>query len=125
MNVCWDGTVTPCSYDSEAECPIGNVNTDPLDAILNSPAASHFRRMHVLEKREQIPLCRGCVLPRFSMEIVTVRPKRYSGMTAEEKAELLEHIAKLRFSPAGDFAASAPDSRGGLANELATPRQVR
>lgn len=103
LNICWDGSLTPCSFDYEAEYLIGNINDAPLDVILNSKGARHFRRMHILGKRDKIPLCRDCMLPRFIIDVVTIRRMKYKKMPPPEKEKLLERIMNLRFSPARDF----------------------
>lgn len=103
LNICWNGTVTPCSFDYEAEYPIGNIHDAPLDKIINSRAARHFRRMHILGKRESIPLCSNCVLPRYLFEIVTVFCAQYARMNTDRKMKVLNRITNLQFTPVKDF----------------------
>ena len=59
IGVLCDGTVVPCCLDHEGDIPLGNLFTQELDEILNSPRAramyEGFSRRRVVE-----PLCRRC-----------------------------------------------------------------
>lgn len=59
IGVLCDGTVVPCCLDHEGDIPLGNLFTQELDEILNSPRAKAmyegFSRRKVVE-----PLCRRC-----------------------------------------------------------------
>ena len=59
IGVLCDGTVVPCCLDHEGDIPLGNLFTQELDEILNSPRAramyEGFSRRKVVE-----PLCRRC-----------------------------------------------------------------
>lgn len=103
LNICWDGTVTPCSFDYDAEYSIGNIHENSLEKILNSPSARHFRRMHILGRRERIPLCNHCLFPRFHIDIATVYRAQYARMNSDKKEDLLGRITSLKFSPDKDF----------------------
>ena len=106
MNVYWDGTVVPCSFDYDAQYPVGNVNDAPLDEIANSPQVRRFRRMHIFGRSQNIPLCRDCLLPRFVTNVIVVQKKSYAKMNEEQKEQMLRNIMDLRFDPAKDFSPS-------------------
>jgi len=56
----WDGTVTPCCFDKNAEFPLGNAFAgERLAAIWRGQAYSAFRR-RVLADRQQVPMCTNC-----------------------------------------------------------------
>ncbi len=59
LGVLCDGTVVPCCLDHEGDLPLGNLFTQPLDEILNSPRAialrDGFSRRTPAEE-----LCRRC-----------------------------------------------------------------
>ena len=59
LGVLWDGTVVPCCLDHEGDIALGNIFTQEMDAILDSPRASAiydgFSRKEAVE-----PLCRRC-----------------------------------------------------------------
>ena len=59
IGVLCDGTVVPCCLDADGAVNLGNVFTDDINDILNSPRAlalaESFRRRNVTE-----PLCTGC-----------------------------------------------------------------
>lgn len=64
--VLWDGTVVPCCLDHEGDIPLGNLFTQSLEEILESPRAQAiydgFSRRQPAEK-----LCRRCgYATRFS-----------------------------------------------------------
>lgn len=108
VNVLWDGRVTPCSFDYEASYVIGNINTMSLKEIINSPQARYFRKMHILGKKENIPMCSDCFIPKFQNSVVPVKSGKYVNMSDEEKENLIQHIKSLKFSPLQDFPVEAP-----------------
>lgn len=59
LGVLWDGTVVPCCLDHEGDIALGNLFTQDLDEILNTPRAKAlcegFNRREAVE-----PLCRRC-----------------------------------------------------------------
>lgn len=59
LGVLWDGTVVPCCLDHEGDIALGNLLTDDLEQILDSPRAvalrEGFSRRFAAE-----PLCRRC-----------------------------------------------------------------
>lgn len=95
LNVLWDGSVTPCSFDYNGELVVGKVNEAPLGEIMNGPRARRFRKLHVLGKRDRIGLCRDCLLPRFKIDLVVARRARHKRMTNEEKRALVGEITGL------------------------------
>lgn len=63
VGVLWDGTVVPCCLDHEGDIPLGNLYTQELEDILNSPRAKAiydgFSRRQAVEE-----LCRRCSFAR-------------------------------------------------------------
>ena len=59
--------------------------------------------MHILAKKDKIPLCKNCLLPKFVIEIVTVYRQQYVTMKPEAKEKLLDQIVNLQWSPALDY----------------------
>ena len=45
LSVNWDGTISACCADSDNLMIIGDINTDPLVEIWNSPSLTHYREM--------------------------------------------------------------------------------
>jgi MoaA/NifB/PqqE/SkfB family radical SAM enzyme len=60
MCVTWDGKATLCNYDFEAETAVGDLNTSSLVQLWRSEKYNRFRRLHVMGKQEEMPLCGGC-----------------------------------------------------------------
>ena len=54
-----DGTVVPCCLDGEADIPLGNIHSQSLAEICNSPRASAIRTGFT-QRRLSEPLCRRC-----------------------------------------------------------------
>lgn len=54
-----DGTVVPCCLDAEADIPLGNIHTQSLTEILNTPRAAAIRTGFT-QRRLSEPLCRRC-----------------------------------------------------------------
>ena len=59
LGVLVDGTVVPCCLDHEGDIPLGNLFTQPLDEILNSPRACALREGFSRRKPAE-ELCRRC-----------------------------------------------------------------
>ena len=56
----WEGTVTPCCFDKDAEFPLGQVaNGTPFSVQWHGPAYQTFRRQ-VMERRSEIAMCTNC-----------------------------------------------------------------
>ena len=59
VGVLWDGTVVPCCLDHEGDIPLGNLYTQTLEEILDTPRAraiyDGFTRRRPVE-----PLCQRC-----------------------------------------------------------------
>jgi radical SAM protein with 4Fe4S-binding SPASM domain len=103
INVLWDGTVVPCSYDYEGLCPVGNVRETPVREMVNAPAMRRFRRRHLFGRRRSIGMCRDCFLPKFSTHVIAIRRKQFLRMNPEEQTELCRAVRGLVFDPAADF----------------------
>jgi radical SAM protein with 4Fe4S-binding SPASM domain len=57
----WEGSVTPCCFDKDAEYTFGNVfNGEAFAEIWTSRLYYKFRR-NVLRRRERVAMCRNCV----------------------------------------------------------------
>ena len=59
IGVLCDGTVVPCCLDHEGDIALGNLFTQELDEILDSPRARAIRE-GFSERRALEPLCRSC-----------------------------------------------------------------
>ena len=56
----WNGTVTPCCFDKDAEFPLGQAaNGQPFSAVWHGAAYQTFRR-RVMERRPGIAMCTNC-----------------------------------------------------------------
>lgn len=56
----WDGTVSPCCFDKNAENGLGNVFTDGgLKRIWKNKEYARFRQQ-IFHKRKEIPICSNC-----------------------------------------------------------------
>ncbi len=59
-----DGTVVPCCLDAEADIPLGNIHTQSLAEICNTPRAAAIRT-GFSQRRLSEPLCRRCTFRQF------------------------------------------------------------
>lgn len=56
----WDGTVSPCCFDKNADYSLGNVFSDGgLKKIWKSPEYGAFRKQ-IFTERKKIPICSNC-----------------------------------------------------------------
>jgi radical SAM protein with 4Fe4S-binding SPASM domain len=61
LGICADGRVVPCCRDFDAEYALGDVSSDELSSIWNSPRMKMMRKMHVAGDYDEIELCKGCL----------------------------------------------------------------
>ena len=59
IGVLWDGTVVPCCLDHEGDIPLGNLLTQSMEEILESPRARAIYE-GFSKKEAAEPLCRRC-----------------------------------------------------------------
>jgi radical SAM protein with 4Fe4S-binding SPASM domain len=64
--VFWTGEVTMCSYDYSGKLIIGNLTNTTFSKIYNSKRARQIRKRHFLHQWNKVPVCKNCLLPRFS-----------------------------------------------------------
>ncbi len=84
LSVRWDGTVVPCCIDFEPKLPVGNLITDPLEAVWNGPLMVALRQKMIDRNIDDVPLCRGCDVP--------YKP-RVMGIPVRDAESLREFIA--------------------------------
>jgi len=58
--VLWDGRVTGCCHMGEGEMIFGDLQTQTIREVYNSPDYVAFREAHAQGRRESIPTCAGC-----------------------------------------------------------------
>jgi radical SAM protein with 4Fe4S-binding SPASM domain len=74
--VFWTGEVTLCSYDFSGKLVIGNLWDGTLSKIYNSQRARAIRKRHFFHQWHKIPVCKNCLLPRFTSKTTSFnRPK--------------------------------------------------
>jgi radical SAM protein with 4Fe4S-binding SPASM domain len=66
VSVFWTGEVSICSYDFSGKLIIGNLTDTRLSEIYNSEQARKIRKRYFLHQWNKIPLCKNCLLPRFT-----------------------------------------------------------
>ena len=59
LGILWDGTVVPCCLDHEGDIALGNLFTQDMDEILNSPRAKAIYDGFTARQAVE-PLCRRC-----------------------------------------------------------------
>jgi radical SAM protein with 4Fe4S-binding SPASM domain len=57
--ITWDGQVVPCCFDKDAEHPMGNLQTQPFQALWRGQPYRQFRAS-LLRSRSEIDMCRNC-----------------------------------------------------------------
>lgn len=82
--VCWNGDVTLCSYDFSGKLRIGNLSESRLSDIHNSAQACKIRKYHYLRQFEKIPICKGCILPRYKSNIQVISRREFNKKNHEK-----------------------------------------
>jgi len=57
--ITWNGTVTPCCFDKDAQYSMGSLNTEKLDDIWKNKPYQKFRKQ-ILSDRKSIDICKNC-----------------------------------------------------------------
>lgn len=60
LTIYHDGQVSPCCYDAEGELIIGNIITQDLQEIWNSPSLRDLRNLHLRSQYDKMPICSRC-----------------------------------------------------------------
>jgi len=60
LSINWDGTVSACCADSDKVMVIGDVMSQSLDEIWNTPELNRYRDMLADMRHDELPLCRSC-----------------------------------------------------------------
>jgi radical SAM protein with 4Fe4S-binding SPASM domain len=62
--ILWNGDVTVCCVDSNAQLVVGNVNDDSLVDIWNNRKYENLREIHRRREYFKVPLCEQCMMVR-------------------------------------------------------------
>ena len=60
MVVYWDGKVALCNHDWDNQAPLGDLNTQTVEAIWNGDKYRQVREFHLTDRRKQVNSCRDC-----------------------------------------------------------------
>lgn len=60
LNITWDLNVIPCCFDYNATIPFGNLRTQTLEEIFNSPSYFQFVLSHQTNQLSQYSVCQNC-----------------------------------------------------------------
>lgn len=64
----WNGKiVTPCCMDTNGDYNLGDVTTQTIKEIWNSPKMIALRKLHAQDRWQKSPLCANCTYPQPSM----------------------------------------------------------
>ncbi|MDR3219616.1 MAG: radical SAM protein [Dysgonamonadaceae bacterium] len=76
ISVYWNGDATICSYDFSGKLLIGNLLDTSLSKLYNSSQARRIRKYHFFHRFVKLPVCKECLLPRFTNRTTSFnRPK--------------------------------------------------
>lgn len=89
LSVLWDGVVTACSYDVDAEVALGQVPRDSLTGLYNGAALRRLRRLWMKRSPHLPALCRHCLVPRCPTAAVWIGGREWQERMALGEAEKL------------------------------------
>ena len=93
LTVLWDGVITPCSYDVDAELALGCAPELSLVELYNGDELRDLRK-HWMRRSRRLPeLCRRCLVPRCPSPAAWIGRNEWSQKTAKQVR--LEVTAKL------------------------------
>lgn len=82
-----DGTVSACCPDWDQKLVVGNIRNESLRDIWHSPEMSKLRRLHLLGKRRENPVCRACGHIKYA-QVDNIDPYREQLLERLEASEL-------------------------------------
>lgn len=90
----WDGTVSPCCFDKNADYPLGNVfNDGGMKAVWKGKRYAEFRQQ-ILKRRRDIPICTNCSegleVDVFDKELISDLPLSQEAENSYEKESALQ-----------------------------------
>lgn len=68
-----NGDTTSCCADWNGKLVSGNVLTNSLEDIWNSPARRNLESLHLAGRRGEIPSCASCTIPEQMPDVIPVR----------------------------------------------------
>ena len=72
LAVLWDGTVTPCAYDTSAELALGHFPEASLRQLYKGQALRRLRRSWFRPPGRWPPLCQSCLIRRCRAPLVVI-----------------------------------------------------
>jgi radical SAM protein with 4Fe4S-binding SPASM domain len=60
LQVTWDLHVIPCCFDFNAEIKLGNLRTQSLAELFDSPRYQKFIQSHIDDQLDDYPVCKAC-----------------------------------------------------------------
>jgi MoaA/NifB/PqqE/SkfB family radical SAM enzyme len=85
LSVLWDGVITPCSYDVDAEVALGRAPKDLLAGIYNGESLRALRKHWMRKESRCLPaLCRHCLVPRCPTPAAWVGRNEWSQKSAKQ-----------------------------------------
>jgi len=71
--ILWDGTVSLCCRDYNAEFPLGNLNSQSLKEIWNGARMQYVRKLMARGMRYKIPPCTYCEVSGYPRDVFYLR----------------------------------------------------
>jgi pyruvate-formate lyase-activating enzyme len=93
LSVLWDGVITPCSYDVDAEIALGRAPHDSLADLYNGGALRELRKRWMRRSRRLPGLCRRCLVPRCPAPAAWIGREQWN--TPGQREVWLGETAKL------------------------------
>ncbi len=90
----YDGTAVSCCHDFLHQSELGNIHTQSLAQIWNSPVMVAMRQKHLDGKQAEIALCAGCNQPQVNVPEV-LGTALLNGATAKRALVTLERVTRL------------------------------
>jgi pyruvate-formate lyase-activating enzyme len=84
LSVLWDGVITPCSYDVDAEVALGRAPADSLVEIYNGRALRDLRKLWMKRSRRLPALCQRCLIPRCPAPAAWIGRNEWNQETAKQ-----------------------------------------
>lgn len=95
LNVLWNGDATLCSFDYTGECVVGSLLENKYTEVWNNKAARRFRTLHWRHRDNELPLCKDCLLDRYSPMSVTLHRAVFLNKDYNEKSRIIESFFQL------------------------------
>jgi MoaA/NifB/PqqE/SkfB family radical SAM enzyme len=94
LHVSWNGTISPCPYDTNGELAQGRFPDASLAEAYSSSGMCFFRKQTVRRSKKRPLYCRNCLINRVPASFSVINTREYHTISADKKEEWLKETGR-------------------------------